>query len=90
MRQAMGRDCAAILLGLAILIWGADAKAQQACWQVVGSNAPGGPSYVLVNQCTGQTWQLVKVKGTEENGTVRPDEWVWTWEPINMPAATNP
>jgi hypothetical protein len=90
MRQVMGRGEAAILLGLAALLSGGDAVAQQVCWQVASSNAPGGPSYVLVNQCTGQTWQLVKIKGTEQNGTVQPNEWVWTWQAIAMPATTNP
>jgi hypothetical protein len=90
MRQLMGRGATAIVAGLAVLLPGGEAMAQQLCWQVASSNAPGGPAYVLVNQCTGQTWQLVKVKGTEQNGTLQPNEWAWTWEPINMPAATNP
>jgi len=90
MRQLMGRGQAAILFGLAVLLSGGDAVAQQACWQVASSNSPSGPSYVLVNQCTGQTWQLVRTKGSEQNGTVQPNEWVWIWQPITMPAATNP
>ena len=90
MRHMMGRGEAAILFGLAALLSSGDAMAQQACWQVASSNSPSGPSYVLVNQCTGQTWQLVRTKGTEQNGTVQPNEWVWVWQPINMPATTSP
>jgi hypothetical protein len=86
----MGRGATAIFSGLAVLLPGGEAMAQQACWQVASSNSPGGPSYVLVNQCTGQTWQLVKTKGVAQNGTVQLNDWVWIWEPINMPAATNP
>jgi hypothetical protein len=88
MGRMMRRGEVAVLAGLAVLLSGGDAMAQQLCWQVASSNAPGGPAYVLVNQCTGQTWQLVKTKGAEQNGQVQPNEWVWIWEPITMPATS--
>jgi len=75
------------LLAILAALSAGGAEAQQACWQVASSNAPGGsPSFVLVNQCTGQTWQLVRTRGVEQNGTIKPNEWVWSWQPIAMPA----
>ncbi len=81
------RGAAAGLLAILAALSAGGAEAQQACWQVASSNAPGGsPSFVLVNQCTGQTWQLVRTRGVDQNGTVKPNEWVWSWQPIAMPA----
>ncbi|HXQ42360.1 MAG TPA: hypothetical protein VN821_13900 [Candidatus Udaeobacter sp.] len=87
MSRGARRGAAAGLLAILAALSAGGAEAQQACWQVASSNAPGGsPSFVLVNQCTGQTWQLVRTRGVDQNGTVKPNEWVWSWQPIAMPA----
>jgi len=87
MSRGVRRGAAAGLLAILAALSAGGAEAQQACWQVASSNAPGGsPSFVLVNQCTGQTWQLVRTRGVDQNGTVKPNEWVWSWQPIAMPA----
>jgi len=87
MSRGARRGAAAGLLAILAALSAGGAEAQQACWQVASSNAPGGsPSFVLVNQCTGQTWQLVRTRGVDQNGTIKPNEWVWSWQPIAMPA----
>lgn len=87
MSRGVRRGAAAGLLAILAALSAGGAEAQQACWQVASSNAPGGsPSFVLVNQCTGQTWQLVRTRGVDQNGTIKPNEWVWSWQPIAMPA----
>ena len=91
MNRGMRRGAAAGLLAALAALSAGGAEAQQACWQVASSNAAGGgPSFVLVNQCTGQTWELVRSKGLDQNGTIKPNEWVWSWQPIAMPATPSP
>ena len=90
MRQIGPRGIAASLVGVLVLLSAGNALAQQACWQVASSSAPSSPPYVLLNQCTGQTWQLVRTKGVTQDGTVTPNEWVWIWQTIAMPATPNP
>jgi len=77
---------ACVMAAVACLSAGS-AFSQQACWEVLGaSGQASAPPYVMMNKCTGQTWQLVREKGVNQNGTIQPNEWVWTWQPISTPS----
>ena len=83
----MGRMSTACLLAAITCISAGTAFGQEACWEVVSSSGQASaPPYVMVNKCSGQTWQLVRTKGVDQNGTVQPNQWSWTWQPINMPS----
>jgi hypothetical protein len=76
-----------LLAAISFMSAGSAFSQQQACRDVVSAGGqPSTPPYVLVNKCTGQTWQLVRSQGLDENGTVQPNQWTSTWKPIITPS----
>jgi hypothetical protein len=86
--RLMSKAC--LLAAVSFISAGSAFGQQQACWDVVSAGGqPSAPPYVLVNKCTGQTWQLVRSEGVNENGTIQPNQWTLTWKPIVTPSTPN-
>jgi hypothetical protein len=86
--ERLGRSTgclAGVSLVLAFATSGAGAQQQQlqpqvsSCWRVVMNHSTGGGSLgaIMVNECTGNTWQLVRT--TLSNGAQ-----VERWHPITL------
>ncbi len=81
-------DIARVLLCAVLLLiapLGAKAAANNQsgqCFEVAIAQSSGTPT-ILLNRCTGETWQLVKV-ATNPNNTGLFGPFVWRWFPIGV------